>query len=193
LTPLFPQMALSTYDFLSLASKCAALIRAQCLCNNLIGAQCLCNNLIRAQCLCNNLIGAQCLCNNLRRYDRIMNAARRLEIIQDASKKYKQAEVLKSIIALLGQIVSAYDMPFHIDSHAAPSDHAHGRAVHSNSLALHLAPGQTAWTASGGDESGIDMTSGDAFFGFMMNLASRLDPAVLVDIRTHAAAQHLVT
>jgi hypothetical protein len=37
------------------------------------------------------------------------------------------------------------------------------------------------------------MTSGDTFFGFMMNLASRLDPAVLVDKRTHAAAQHLVT
>jgi hypothetical protein len=120
-----------------------------------------------------------------------MNAARRLEIIQDASKKCKQAEVLKSIIALLGQIVAAYDMPFHVDT--APSDHAHGRAVHSNSLALHLAPGQAAWTASSGGESSIDITSGDAFFGFMMSLASKVDPAVLVDKRTHAAAQHLVT
>jgi hypothetical protein len=156
-------MALSTYDFLSLASKCAAVIRAQC------------------------------FCNNLRRYDRIMNAARRLEIIQDASKRCKQADVLKSIITLLGQIVAAYDMPFHVDSHTAHSEHAHGRAVHSNSLALHLAPGQTAWTASGGGDPSFDITSGDAFFGFMMNLASKVDPAVLVDKRAHAAAQHLVT
>lgn len=139
-------MALSTYDYLSLASK----------------------------------------------YDRIMNAARRLEIIQDASKRCKQADVLKAIIALLGQIVAAYDMTFHVDA-AAHGDQTHSRAVNSNSLALHLAPGQTAWTGSGGDESSIDMSSGDMFFGFIMNLAAKVDPAVLDDKRAYAAARHMAT
>ena len=65
-------MALSTYDFSSLASK----------------------------------------------YDRIMNASRRVDVTLDPSKTSKQAEVFKSIIALIGKISAAYDMPFSVDTYA---------------------------------------------------------------------------
>ena len=65
-------MALSTYDFSSLASK----------------------------------------------YDRIMNASRRMEYTHDQPRTSKQAEVIKSIIALIGKISAAYDMPFSVDTYA---------------------------------------------------------------------------
>ncbi len=66
------QMALSTYDFSSLASK----------------------------------------------YDRIMNASRGAECAHDPSKRSRQADAIKSIIALIGKISAAYDMPFNVDTYA---------------------------------------------------------------------------
>ena len=52
------------------------------------------------------------------KYDRIINASRRAECSHDATKTSKQAEVINSIIALIGKISAAYDMTFHVDTYA---------------------------------------------------------------------------
>ncbi len=127
------------------------------------------------------------------KYDRIMNSARRVECAQDASRRSNQQEILKSIIALISKIVAAYNMPFYVD--IAHNDQLRGNA-HSNSLAAHLSPGQTKWTGRGSDDAhaaNIDDKSGDTFFSFIMNLATKVEPAIMEDKRTNPATRQLCT
>jgi hypothetical protein len=116
------------------------------------------------------------------KYDRIMNAARGA-----SSPKSRQSEIFASIVQSIGQIVTAYEMPFRFE--CTPRDPA---LASDRSCAMNTVPGETSWNENRGS---IDVSSSnsDQFFGFLMNIVGSYTRAVVVDLRTQPESANLAT